>query len=374
MDVMQILQELIKRPSITPDDQGCMDFITSLLLPYGFEPFRLDKEGTSNLFLKLKRGKKHLCFAGHTDVVPVLDATLWSHPPFEGLIQNDVVFGRGAVDMKGAIAAFMAAIPEIVETTDLSLSLLLTSDEEGPAVHGTKLMVEHLLNSGEQIDLCVVGEPTSEEEVCDTLKWGRRGSLSATVTFWGQSGHTAYPHKAQNPIPFMLSYLKHIQEFHLDHGMDGFDPSHLEITSIDVGNPASNVIPENIQARFNIRFNPRHSKESLKKWLQEELLKCSNNAELSFAPACEPFYGCSEGAAKKVQSIIQNILSSPSNLSTSGGTSDARFIKDLCPVIELGLRNETAHKVDEHVPVTDLYKLSSCYSALFCALTVGAEK
>lgn len=352
-----LLISLIRCKSLTPHDGGCLDAIKNYLTPLGFICERFDQNGVSNAFFKLARGKTHLCFAGHTDVVPTLDDSLWTHSPFQGVVENERIYGRGAVDMKGAIAAFLSVLPEIIESTNHTLSLLLTSDEEGDATHGSQIIVRELVGRGEHIDLCIVGEPTSEKIVGDILKWGRRGSLSFNVLCTGQGGHVAYPHKAKNPIPNMLRFLEKIYSRRLDHGCDGFDASNLEITSIDVGNNTSNVIPEKISAKGNIRFNPLHTADALMGWLLDEAK--IHGVEITFLSPNHPFYGASQEIAAALSASIG------SKLSTSGGTSDARFIKELCPVIEVGLKNETAHHVDEHVSIEDLNSLGKIYLSLF---------
>lgn len=352
-----LLIQLIQCPSITPNDAGCLEIIERYLRPFNFSVERFDQGGTSNAYVKLSRVPINLCFAGHTDVVPTIGDNLWRYPPFQGVNQEGHIYGRGAVDMKGAIAAFLSIVPRLIQETEYSLSLLFTSDEEGEALHGTQIVVKELLYRKERIDLCVVGEPTSEILVGDTLKWGRRGSLSGRALCKGVGGHVAYPQKAKNPIPFMLSFLQKLHEKKLDDGCEGFDPSNLEITSVDVGNGVTNIIPETVNARFNIRFNPHHRDQSLRSWIEDAARE--SDVDVEFFPSSQPFYGMTAESAH----AISTCLGIP--LSTSGGTSDARFIKDLCPVIELGLKNETAHHIDEYVSVQDLHTLSELYFRLF---------
>ncbi len=292
-------------------------------------------------------------FAGHTDVVPIGDEKSWKHPPFGGEIDGGMLYGRGAVDMKGAIACFAAAALDFVAKGKPkgSISFLITGDEEGPSINGTKKLLAWAAARGEKFDHCLVGEPTSSEIVGDAIKIGRRGSLSATLTTFGKQGHVAYPQRAANPIRPLLRMLSKLQDEPLDQGSAHFEPSHLEITSIDVGNPAVNVIPAEAHARFNIRFNEHHTIQSLRALIEE---RCKAAAEgsafrISYEPASESFV-TAPGSFVEILSraVIESGGKQPA-LSTSGGTSDARYIKDYCPVLELGLVGRTMHAIDEHV-------------------------
>jgi len=364
-NVVSIAQRLIQLPSLTPYDKGCLEYVTSLLTPLGFECHRLDRGNTSNLYAKLDRGGKNICFAGHTDVVPVIDEKAWDSPPFAGHVNNGKLYGRGAVDMKGAIAAYIAAVPEIIKKhPQHSFSFLLTSDEEGDGYDGTVYALEELAKKKEKIDLCLVGEPTSVNELGDTLLIGRRGSLNGVITINGCAGHVAYPQNAQNPIPPMLEFLKSILS-PLDQGHGLFEPSNLEITSIDVGNPTCNIIPPSIQARFNIRFNPSYTKTALEEWLYEKVESLTLHYDLSMKVSGEAFMGMTEEQAAPLRQQIEEITGKKVTLSTRGGISDARFIKNVCPVFELGLKDTMAHQIDEYTSLADLEELTRIYASLF---------
>jgi succinyl-diaminopimelate desuccinylase len=299
-------------------------------------------------------------------VVPPGDLAAWSSNPFSGELRDGKIYGRGVVDMKGAIAAFLAAMDYYLQQTPLkgSISVLLTSDEEGPAINGIQHVVHQFKERREQIDACLVGEPTSVERVGDTLKIGRRGSLNATLTVQGKAGHVAYPHLAKNPIPPLLSYLQNILHTPLDTGTDGFDPSHMEITSLDVGNPTANVIPWQATAKFNIRFNPLHTLDSLTHMLHAKASQMGLDYTLEARGSGGAFLCQDAALTALVSETVTSLMGKKPTLSTSGGTSDARFLKDLCPVIELGLINATAHQVDEHCPVEEIHSLTALYQEI----------
>lgn len=364
MNMINLCQRLIQFPSITPIDKGIMRYLVSILEPLGFTCHLLpwmdaNNQIIHNLYARRGTASPNLCFAGHVDVVPVGQGSSWRHAPFEGEIYNTSIWGRGAVDMKGAIAAFISAAADANHKG--SISLLLTGDEEGPATHGTVKVIEWLEQQKETIDFCVVGEPTSDEILGDTVKVGRRGSVSGLLTVRGTQGHVAYPHKADNPIPRMIKLLSALENVELDQGHLNFQPSNLEITSINVNNYTSNVIPELITANFNVRFNPSYTILSLKQYLQDILDAQGIVYTLEFNEGSDPFMTEEHPAIQYMMQSIQGVQNLTPQLSTSGGTSDARFIRKIAPVIEFGLLNNTAHKVDEHVPIKDLEALARIY-------------
>lgn len=367
IDPVELTRDLIRRPSVTPADEGAMDIIERVLTDLGFHCRRMPFENIENLYARRGTASPNLCFAGHTDVVPTGSTEAWSSGPFEAEVRDGVLYGRGAVDMKGGISAWIAAVSRTLSGGDVpgSLSFLITGDEEGIALHGTKRVVEALQAEGEVIDACVVGEPSSQQALGDMIKIGRRGSLNTWITVHGKQGHVAYPDRAANPAPVMARLLARLADHRLDEGFEGFQPSNLEITTIDIGNPASNVIPAEAKARLNIRFNPSHTGDDLIAWLnsvageaqadsglQIELEHlCSGNAFLTEAG---PF-------VQGVQDAVEAVAGRRPEASTTGGTSDARFIRALCPVLELGLVGQTMHQVDERVPVVELERLSEVY-------------
>lgn len=373
-DPVALTQALIRFKSLTPNDAGCMDYIERLLAPLGFECHRVSfgegSERVENFYARLGIRAPHLCFLGHTDVVPVGDSSLWSHDPFAAEIERDHIIGRGACDMKGAVACFIAAIYRVIRSGGIegSVSLLLTSDEEGPAQNGVKRMIPWLRDRGEVIDFCLGGEPTNPLKLGEMIKVGRRGSLSMTIDVIGTAGHVAYPKFALNPIPPLLDFLTRVQSLTLDSGTDRFDQSHLEITTIDVGNPTSNVIPGKASATFNIRFNPTYTLETLQELLQIHLetVKSTHDSrfiwQAAYRPSAEAFLKNNPIFTDAVISIIQKHTGLTPVLSTTGGTSDARFMKDLCPVLEFGLLSCYAHHVDERVSVHDLQTLTDIYT------------
>ena len=371
MDVIALAQRLIQCPSITPHEGGALDVLEDVLESLGFTCHRLIFEGIHNLYARRGTQPPHLCFLGHTDVVPPGDEQAWQHPPFAGIIHQDKLCGRGAVDMKGAIAAFISALAVIPKDAfEGSISLLITGDEEGPALHGTKRVLEWLQARGEIIDYCLGGEPTSVNEVGDTLKIGRRGSLSGLLTVFGMQGHVAYPDTFDNPLPRLLETLQRLYQTVWDEGSAHFQPTRFEVTSVDVGNPTSNIVPDQAQARFNLRFNDHHTAASLQDRLKTLCQNSAGTFDLNFISTCDVFLTSNFRFVQKVQQAVQSVISKTVTLSTSGGTSDARFIYHLCPVVELGLRHHTAHQVDEHVALKDLEMLKRIYEGILGKIIV----
>lgn len=368
-DPIALAQSLIRCPSVTPETAGSVALVSGWLERLGFtchaERFAADDTlPVDNLYARLGGSGPNFCFAGHLDVVPVGDAAAWSHPPFAADIVNGALIGRGACDMKAAIAAFIAAVSRLRDKGAIipgSISLLLTLDEEGPAINGTRKMLDWMRMRGERMDACLVGEPTSDAIFGDTVKIGRRGSLNCLVTSRGRQGHVAYPDLAENPITQLVRFLNALKAARLDEGTEFFPPSNLEITSIDVGNPTHNIIPATATARLNIRFNALHNGNALQAWLLQKAAETSADLHLDFTLSGEAFLtqpGHLSGVVADAVSEVTGILPV---LSTTGGTSDARFIKDHCPVVEFGLRNATAHKVDEQVPLAEIEALAKVY-------------
>jgi succinyl-diaminopimelate desuccinylase len=370
-DPIALAQDLIRRPSVTPADAGTIGALREVLESLGFACRPMPFGDIENLYARLGDTGPNLCFAGHTDVVPPGDAGSWSIPPFAATIEDGALCGRGAVDMKSAIAAFVAAVARVLAKPVPpcgSISLLITGDEEGLAEHGTRAMVPVLAAAGERIDHCLVGEPTSSAALGDMIKIGRRGSLGAVITVDGVQGHVAYPDRAANPVPVLVRLLARLQDRVLDTGFEAFQPSNLEITSIDVGNAASNVIPPQAAARLNIRFNPTHTGAALADWLREEGARAAEgfrgtvrvetriNGEAFLTPR-GPFVAL-------VADCVRAVTGREPELSTTGGTSDARFIRDLCPVVELGLVGATMHKANEAAPISEIHALSAIYERL----------
>jgi succinyl-diaminopimelate desuccinylase len=376
LDPTELSKELISCPSVTPVDAGAIALLDSKLSALGFncKQYLFDGDGSeevNNLYAELGKGKKHLCFAGHTDIVPPGDLLQWRIDPFQPQVIDNILFGRGASDMKCAIACFAAATSRFLEKHadfDGKISFLITGDEEGDGINGTKKLLQAISAEGVSIDACLVGEPTSSLELGDTIKIGRRGSVSFELTVLGKQGHVAYPQLACNPISRLNRILHALDTHNLDDGTDHFDPSNLEIISIDVGNTASNVIPSTAQARFNIRFNDKHSGEKLVKWIRSICESICEDGDISYTLnsriSGEAFL-TKPGLLSDIASVaVEKNTNKKPELSTSGGTSDARFIKDYCPVIELGMRNATAHKVDECVSVDDINLLTDIYYTL----------
>ena len=370
IDPVNLAQALIRRPSVTPADAGAMDVLQRALEGLGFACRRMKFGEIENLYARLGTSSPNLCFAGHTDVVPVGDAAAWTQGPFEAEIKDGVLTGRGAVDMKSAIAAFVAAVAATLASgaPKGSLSFLITGDEEGVATDGTVKVVEALMAEGELIDHCIVGEPSSAAALGDMIKVGRRGSVNAFITVEGVQGHVAYPHRAANPIPVLIRLLDRLQSHTLDDGYPEFQPSNLEVVDITVGNPATNVIPAKAEARLNIRFNPSHSGETLVRWIKEHCKAAesefSGKVHLKTHISGEAFL-TEPGAFTEVAArAVQAVTGRTPELSTTGGTSDARFIRAMCPVIEFGLVGATMHMVDERAPVAEIRDLATIYERL----------
>ena len=370
IDAVELTRELIRRPSVTPADAGAMDVVEQVLAGLGFTCRRMRFGEIENLYARIGTARPHLCFAGHTDVVPVGDAAAWSREAFAADIVDGVLIGRGAVDMKSAIAAFAAAAASTLAEGAVkgSLSFLITGDEEGVALDGTKRVVETLIAEGEVIDHCIVGEPTSAESFGDMVKIGRRGSINVGVRVEGIQGHVAYPRRAANPVPVLIRLLAALQARVLDEGYADFQPSNLEVTTVDVGNPTTNLIPAVATARLNIRFNPTHRGADLAAWIQSEADRAAEGfpGTITLAPAIsgEAFLTEQGPFTELVAGAVEAVSGQRPDLSTTGGTSDARFIRALCPVVELGLVGRTMHAVDERAPVEEIRRLQAVYETL----------
>jgi len=366
---VDLAARLIRCESVTPAEGGALSLLAQELGSFGFEcrrlPFGEGSARIENLFARRGHGAPHFAFAGHTDVVPVGDASAWRHTPFSGALEDGKLFGRGAADMKGGIAAFVGAIRQFVERyADGSISLIITGDEEGDADYGTVKMVEWMRAHDHLPDVCVVGEPTNPDRLGDVIKNGRRGSLPCQLTVDGVQGHVAYPHLADNPIVRLLAMLAPVNGVTLDGGNDYFDASTAHITSIDTGNAAGNVIPATVSARFNIRFNTEHKADDLIGWLEEHFNRIGGNWQADWRVSAEPFVTPAGPLTDLMQAAITEVTGKNAELSTSGGTSDARFITHLCPVAEFGLVGQTMHKVDEHVSIDDIDQLTAIYLAM----------
>jgi len=359
---------LIECPSVTPADAGAQAVLASVLTALGFRVHRLRFGAIENLYARIGQTGPHLCFAGHTDVVPPGDGN-WRAGAFAAEVRDGVLYGRGACDMKGGIAAFVAAVARFLGAGPLqgSLSLLITGDEEGDAVDGTVKVLDWMRAQGEIPDFCLVGEPTNPAKLGEVIKIGRRGSLNARITVYGTQGHSAYPSRADNPVHRLLRALSALTAAPLDAGSEWFEPSSLQVTSIDVGNTASNIIPASAAARLNIRFNDRHDGAGLSEWLRAVLAQHAERFELDITISGESFLTPPGEAVQCLQAAVGGATGLTPRLDTGGGTSDARFITKLCPVAEFGLVGATMHKVDECVPVAELEALTEIYQAVITA-------
>jgi succinyl-diaminopimelate desuccinylase len=376
-DPVAIARDLIRCRSVTPDEGGALDYLQEVLGRAGFAVHRATfaEPGTApvdNLYARIGIERPNLMFAGHTDVVPPGDETAWKHPPFAGEIAADALYGRGAVDMKGGIACFVAAALDHLNANGGkpnkgSLSFLITGDEEGVAVNGTVKLLQWAAARGETFDNCIVGEPSSHEVLGDTIKVGRRGSLNGTLIVTGRQGHVAYPDRADNPIRGMAVLIAALQG-PLDEGSEHFDPSNLEFTTVDVGNRTVNLIPGEARARFNIRYNDRHSAIALKTLIERRAQAAAGGRvryALEWQPSNADVFLTKPGPFTELASAaVAEVTGRKPKLSTTGGTSDARFIKDYCPVLELGLVGRTAHQVDECMPLEELVALTAIYRSI----------
>ena len=376
-DPIAIARDLLRCPSVTPTEGGALAYLAAVLGAAGFTVQRMtfSEPGAAdvdNLFARIGAGAPHLMFAGHTDVVPPGDPKSWSHAPFGGEIADGVLFGRGAVDMKGAIACKIAATLDYLAANggkpqrngNGSISFLITGDEEGIAVNGTVKLLKWAAERGEKFSHCILGEPGNVSELGDTIKLGRRGSQNGVLIVTGKQGHVAYPQRADNPVRGLVKLMTALMDEPLDQGSDHFDPSNLEFTSIDIGNPTVNLIPGEARARFNIRFNDCHSFVSLQALVQQRAAAAGGKVRwrIDWEPSnADVFYTEPGEFTDRVTGAIAEVTGRKPKLSTSGGTSDARFIKDYCPVVEFGLVGTTMHAVDERVPVADLQKLTAVY-------------
>ncbi|MGI9406668.1 MAG: succinyl-diaminopimelate desuccinylase [Hyphomicrobiaceae bacterium] len=381
LDPVAHAQALVRCPSVTPAEGGALSYMQTVLEGAGFECHRLvfSDEGipdVDNLFARIGSGAPHLCFAGHTDVVPVGDEAAWTHPPFGGEISDGVLYGRGTADMKGGVACFMAAVLRYLDKNEGaapgSISFLITGDEEAVAINGTIKVLEWMAENSHTPDHCIVGEPTNPDAIGNEVKIGRRGSLTGDLTVTGKQGHVAYQHLAKNPMPAMLAALSSLTKDPLDYGTNHFEPSNLEVITIDTGNTADNIIPSKVSATFNVRFNDLHTQESLKQLLQDRVTRALEEhpdgetfkMDLTFRYSNADAFMTEPGPLlDAIGGAIRETTGIDPKLSTGGGTSDARFIKNYCPVFEFGLLNTTMHQVDEHMAVEHLHTLTDVYEA-----------
>tara|TARA_Y100001970_G_scaffold80923_1_gene102661 strand:+ start:1006 stop:2145 length:1140 start_codon:yes stop_codon:yes gene_type:complete len=365
---LKLAKDLIRKPSITPKDAGAINLLAKNLRSIGFNCKIINFKNVKNLYAKLGRSYPNFCYAGHTDVVPPGNIKNWTTNPFKPIVKNNKLIGRGANDMKASIACFVAAVSKFKNRNKNfkgSISLLITGDEEGIAVNGTKRVVKYLKRKREKINFCIVGEPTNPNKLGEMIKIGRRGSLTGKLTVIGSQGHVAYPDRANNPSNTIIKILKKIKDLKLDRGTKNFQPSNLEVTKINIENHADNVIPGSAEAVFNIRFNDKHSSSSLKRKLNKIFRSITKNNKskfkVNYEVSGESFLTKPNKTTYMVQNVIQKITGLKPKLSTSGGTSDARFIRNIAPCLEFGLVGKTMHKIDESVSVSDLKKLTKIY-------------
>jgi len=365
---IKLAKELIRRPSVTPKDAGAINVLVKKLRPLGFKCKMMNFKNIKNLYARFGKSSPNFCFAGHTDVVPVGNLKSWSVNPFLGVVKNNKLIGRGASDMKGSIACFVAALSQFKKVKPKfkgSISLLITGDEEAIAINGTKKVVEKLKKRKEKINFCLVGEPTNLTKLGQMMKIGRRGSMTGYLTVYGTQGHVAYPNQANNSAPVITKILDQINNIKLDKGTKNFQPSNLEVVKINIDNTADNVIPAEATATFNLRFNNKHSSGSLKKKLNKVFSNICRRSgctfKISYMVSGEAFLTTPNKTTYMIQKIIKKITKVKPKLSTAGGTSDARFIRKISPCVEFGLVGKTAHKVDEMVSVADMKKLKKIY-------------
>ena len=378
-DPVALAQALIRCNSVTPADAGALGIVEQALAQIGFISHRITFTATGtpdidNVYARRGTTGPNLCFAGHTDVVPPGDLAAWSHPPFAANIHDGKLYGRGAVDMKGAVACFMAAAARHTQANPNphgSLSLLITGDEEGPSINGTTKVLDWLAARGEKLDACLVGEPSNPTALGDEIKIGRRGSMNGELTVYGKQGHAAYPGKADNPVPKLVHILDRLCRSPIDQGSKNFEPSNLQVTVIDVPNTATNVIPAVARAKFNVRYNDLHTRAKIEAWvaLQCEAAGSAVNAryDLTFSGTGDVFLTKPGPLVDTLTSAVKDVTGRTPALTTGGGTSDARFIQAYCPVVEFGLVNATIHQIDEHVPIADLEALTQVYQRFITA-------
>ncbi|WP_372611469.1 succinyl-diaminopimelate desuccinylase [Aquicoccus sp.] len=372
LDPIHLTQSLIRCKSVTPEEGGALVLLEALLSKAGFDCTRVDRGGVANLFARwgAKGHVRTFGFNGHTDVVPPGDVAAWTHAPFSGDLENGVLWGRGATDMKSGVAAFVAAAVDFVRTTppDGSVVLAITGDEEGDAVDGTTALLDWMEETGEAMSACLVGEPTCPENMGDMIKIGRRGSMTGWFRVTGVQGHSAYPHRAKNPLAALARLIDRLASHELDEGSEHFEASTLAVVTMDTGNPATNVIPAECTAAINIRFNDLHSGASLSRWLEEEADRAATEfgvgIELKVKISGESFLTPPGPLSDLVTRAVEAETGRTPVLSTSGGTSDARFVKDHCPVVEFGLVGKTMHQVDEHVPTAHIEQLKAIYTRI----------
>ena len=372
IDPVELTAQLIRCPSVTPKEAGAIKLLEDMLSQHGFHCTRISRGGIENLFARWGSGKtgRSFGFNGHTDVVPVGDLEKWTFDPFGAEIEDGFMYGRGAVDMKSAVAAFAAAAVDFVNETppEGSVVITVTGDEEGDADHGTVAILDWMSEQGERIDHCLVGEPTCPEHLGEMIKVGRRGSMTAVITATGVQGHSAYPHRAKNPLPALAKLIDRLASHELDKGTEHFDPSTLAVTSIDTGNLANNVIPAKAKAVVNIRFNDTFTSKQLGIWLKQEAERISTETDIEISVETkvsgESFLTPPGELSSLVGLAIKNELGVTPEMSTTGGTSDARFVKNVCPVVEFGLVGKTMHSVDERVDISQIHHLKSIYTRI----------
>jgi succinyl-diaminopimelate desuccinylase len=372
VDPVALTADLVRCASVTPADEGALDLLCTLLQEAGFECSWADRGGIRNLFARWgKKGHpRTFGFNGHTDVVPIGDAAAWSMPPFGAEIREGVMYGRGTTDMKSGVAAFAAAAVDFVTRTppEGAIILAITGDEEGDAVDGTRALLDYMTQAGEAMSVCLVGEPTCPEKMGEMIKIGRRGSMNLRIRLFGKQGHSAYPHRALNPLPAMVRLLDRLAGHELDRGTEHFDPSTLAIVTVDTGNPATNVVPAECSAGVNIRFNDSHSGASLTAWVRDEIARIETEfgvkSTLSVKVSGESFLTPPGELSQLVAAAVEAETGVVPVLSTSGGTSDARFVKSHCPVVEFGLVGQSMHQVDEHVQTAHITQLKTIYGRI----------
>ena len=376
-DPVELTRALVRCPSVTPEEGGALVLLESILAREGFRCVRTDRAGVPNLFARAGLAGSVLGFAGHTDVVPPGDTALWTEDPFGAALRDAMIWGRGSVDMKSGVAAFVAAAIRCRRRSPRgSLSLLITGDEEARAEDGTLAILDWMRQRGERLDACIVGEPSSRESVGDRIKVGRRGSISFRVRARGKAGHSAYPERARNPVPALSRLIVALDEAELDSGTEHFQPSTLAVTGVDAGNRAANVIPASAEAMVNIRFNDAHTPESLYSWMRDRLEAAERikgiSFELDWLQRSDIYLSGAHPFVDTVCDAVSAETGQPPEQSTSGGTSDGRFIKDFCPVVELGLVGTRMHETDERVPVRDVEALARIYERVIDSFFAGS--